>query len=805
MKFISTLALCLLFWQLGAQTYRLENQFTAREVVILQGHLVTQSVTNKLTNQTFKTEGNEFSLKVDGIPYLITSANCKAQLLESDSNQLVFELTTSELKDVTLQLTYTLQKNVFFGHKWLTITPKNEAIVPISKLAVEDLQFKTTSECNSQGKGQPVYLNDCFFGLEWPVAQNSFSNNQLICAHHPGKNIKVQYQSKKVVWGVAPKKKVAQWFLERYVNTIRISPVKPTVLYNSWYDVRELNPTVLADFNNTIQTFNTKLEKEQGIKVDFFVPDDGWQNRNSIYQSSHPKAHMQLRDMVEKQLDNANLGIWMPVHGCRAFDMNWVRKNGYAVANPKLWGSATMCLSMPKYRTELEKRLKELIVDERVTYFKHDNNNMFCSNTEHGHRPNSDSQVEEMFEIMYYMKKLNPDVYLNYTTGMNMSPWWLMGCDCIWMGGGDVGAAGIGNKREQAITYRDTRMRMNQSNQFPMNSLMTHGIIKGRYMMGFQQESFRNWKNYIWMFVSRGVSMFELYLTPSYLSDKEWDFLGETLRWTIDRSDIIFNNTQFILGDVRKQEPYGYSHTKGNKMILFLRNPSDNIEYDHENGIKLTKWKRQQATSAFPKSVTQVQFNDSDWKEITLGNVEQTTATHLAYRNHFNNKEEWKGKTLRIHFGGVDEQSKIYLNGKQIGAHKGCIGVIDPQTTEEMLNNWHYDYKGYYKYNASGFHIDIEADELLKQNVLTVTLNNTGKVAGVYDYVKITPIEKVKKVSAKLKLDPFQLGFDSKYQKAEIKWVHHESARTEKEVKVGETIELPMKGFEVNVLEINLK
>ncbi|TKG91886.1 hypothetical protein EYV94_19920 [Puteibacter caeruleilacunae] len=793
---------------LGKQ-YELSNTNIARILTVDKNTLVTTSFTNKHCAEQMNTSGKEFAIYLDDAKEPVTALNSKVIDIQQHTikgkNTFVFILRNSRLEQATLKVVYELDPTSFFGRKWIEIIPAKDQVIKVAKIEVEHLNVKDDVVCTSQGYGQPIYLNDMFMGLEWPVAQNNYKNQQLVCSHLPGYNISEPYKSQTAVWGAAPKGLVRQWFLGEYVDSIRKTPVRPVVLYNSWYDIRELNKPVLAEYLNTIETFRERLEKDQKIKVDYIVPDDGWQNRNSIYQPEDGETQLKLRDLVEEKLDKAKLGIWMPVHGCRAFDMNWARDNGYAVAIPKLWGSSTMCLSMPKYRAELERRLKEIIVDQRILYFKHDNNNLSCPNADHGHRPSSDSQVEEMFEIMDYMKSLNPNVYLNYTTGMNMSPWWLKGCDCIWMGGGDVGSAGIGNKREQAISYRDTRMRQNEKYQFPMNSLMTHGIIKGRYMMGFQNESLDHWKNYVWMFVSRGVSMFELYLSPDYLTSKEWDFLGKTLRWTLDHSDILFNNTNFILGDVRKNEPYGYAHTKDDEAIVFLRNPSNNLTFDEEHSLKLKQWKRKYADKAFKPEVTAAQFDDSSWENVTIGDVDLTDAKHIAYRTKFRAHKVWKGKKVRIHFEGVDEHSVIFLNGKKIGEHSGCVGVIDPQTGEEMLNNWHYSYKGYYKYNASGFYMDVDANDLQDENTLTVTLNNTGKVGGMYGGVSIRPILNEQTTKVKFKLDPQELGIDPKFKTVTLDWVHAQSQRKVKKAKMGETIELDFEAFEVNVLKMKLE
>ena len=43
----------------------------------------------------------------------------------------------------------------------------------------------------------------------------------------------------------------------------------------------------------------------------------------------------------------------------------------------------------------------------------------------------------------------------------------------------------------------------------------------------------------------------------------------------------------------------------------------------------------------------------------------------LWYRRYFTIPESWKDKDLLLHFGGVDWETTIWVNGKEIGSHKG--------------------------------------------------------------------------------------------------------------------------------------
>ncbi|MDH5405395.1 MAG: hypothetical protein OEX80_02530, partial [Candidatus Aminicenantes bacterium] len=70
----------------------------------------------------------------------------------------------------------------------------------------------------------------------------------------------------------------------------------------------------------------------------------------------------------------------------------------------------------------------------------------------------------------------------------------------------------------------------------------------------------------------RGVSMYELYISPDILTEGEWNAIARSIVWAKDRFPIL-TNTEMIGGDPGKREPYGYAHFKGDRGIIAARNP----------------------------------------------------------------------------------------------------------------------------------------------------------------------------------------------------------------------------------------
>ena len=58
----------------------------------------------------------------------------------------------------------------------------------------------------------------------------------------------------------------------------------------------------------------------------------------------------------------------------------------------------------------------------------------------------------------------------------------------------------------------------------------------------------------------------------------------------------------------------------------------------------------------------------------------------LWYRRNFSVPEKWNGKRIIIHFGAIDWESEIYINGKSLGIHKGGYDEISYDITPYLGN-----------------------------------------------------------------------------------------------------------------------
>ncbi len=440
--------------------------------------------------------------------------------------------------------------------------------------------------------GQPVAVllkqGGAFFGVEYPAAENRLDSSGLLrCGHEYGQLIGREWiESEWVVCGLSADEHVKLAFM-RYLDDIRVVPLKPYTLYNSWYDLRSPEyprvppENVMSEQSalKMIDLLRVNMVEKHGIHLDAFVLDDGW----DIYKSDwalrpeqFPNGLKPLTAALQKM--GTHLGIWIgPTGGYsfRKWRLEWMREKGYETVGDQL------CVAGKKYRALLQKRIADFARKDGVNYFKWDGIQFSCSELDHGHPVDIYSRravLQSVIELCRIAREKNPTMFLNITSGTWLSPWWVQYANTIWMDGEDYGYADVPSisQRDGAITYRDFVLYEDfkiKDLWFPIANLMTHGIIKGKLeLLGSPEEPLDKFTDDVLLYFARGVAMYELYISPDILTEGEWDAIGRSIAWAKDRFPIL-RQTEMIGGNPMQREPYGYVHFKGDRGIIAARNP----------------------------------------------------------------------------------------------------------------------------------------------------------------------------------------------------------------------------------------
>jgi len=495
-----------------------------------------------------------------------------------------------------LKVIYRLEPGEYVVRRRVAIMDSSESGHYLQHIRGRDGLVRGTWTVRKQGGfGQPVALisrdNGVFFGTEYPAADNAAEARPgglaVRCGQEFGERIGRAWTAGDwVVTGAAPTADVKLWFI-RYVEGIRVAPARPYTLYNSWYDLRSAEyprvpPAHVMNEENVLRIsglIRENMIERHGIRLDAFVLDDGWDVYKSDWQLRPVQFPRGLAPVAEDvKRTGTGLGIWFGPTGGYSFRkdrIGWMRANGYEVVGDQL------CVAGRRYRELLRKRTTDFVRNGGAVYFKWDGIQFSCSKPDHGHPVGIYSRravMEAVADLCRAVREIRPDVYLNITSGTWLSPWWVMYANQIWMQGMDHGYADVPSvsPRDAAITYRDLVLHDDFAKNdfwFPIANLMTHGIIKGRLeMLGGDEEPLDKFTNESLLYVARGVSMWELYVSPDVLTDGEWSAMSRSMHWARDRFPVLAQ-TEMIGGDPGKRETYGYVHFRGSRGVIAARNP----------------------------------------------------------------------------------------------------------------------------------------------------------------------------------------------------------------------------------------
>jgi hypothetical protein len=360
-------------------------------------------------------------------------------------------------------------------------------------------------------------------------------------------------------------------------------PLREFTHYNNWFDGSakavggETLPRITSEFGQALQG--------TGIKVASIVPDNGWQDRTSVWQPSkgHFPDGMDGLSKLGRRLreQGTSLGLWVSPD-MTTNNIGWAEKAGYAKAKPNAYFSQYfphVSLADPAYNRALREQLGRLVTEAKVNYFKFDFNHLSNVNPtdRHGH-------VGEFRGLAGVIDSLPKDVFLNVTNWTWHSPAWRNFADSVWLLAGDDGFNGNWPElagRAQSTTDRDLffwRMWGDPKDRpwYPIASIMTHGIIRNpRGQMSFKTDTLQDWCDYVLMHYGRGTLLREWYFLPGSLTPEEWKSLIAVHRWTDSRRADLINST-YVGGRPDEGRAYGFVgwSRDGKTGTLVARNPS---------------------------------------------------------------------------------------------------------------------------------------------------------------------------------------------------------------------------------------
>jgi len=505
-------------------------------------------------------------------------------------------------KSIHVDWSVVLQEGSNYLRQVVKISAQGEKDVAISRVELIDLDLPDARVVGTVA-GSPIVAGNVFAGFEHPLSTSKVTGSRAEAWIERELPLRagqaVTYSS---VIGVAHDGQMRRDFLA-YLERERAHPYRTFLHYNSWYDLGYFTPYTAADAVGRINAFGKELTEKRGVKLDSFLFDDGWDRHDSLWKfnDGFRDGFNPLKQAAEKY--GAEPGVWMSPWGGyskpKEERIAFGKGAGYEIV------SGGYALSGPKYYEAFKDVALEMVKKYGVNQFKFDG----TGNADSVFKGSKfDSDFSAMIHLIEELRGAKPDLFVNLTTGTWASPFWVMHADSIWRGGEDDGFAGVGSYRERWITYRDAQTYKNVVQMgplYPLNSLMLHGLIYAREHKELNTDPGNDFRNEVRSYFGTGTQLQEMYITPSLLSEQNWDDLAEAAKWSRENQEVL-KDTHWVGGDPAWLEVYGWAAWTPKKATLVLRNPSD-----HEQMIRL----RLKDALEQPANAAKVYSAWSPWKD----------------------------------------------------------------------------------------------------------------------------------------------------------------------------------------------
>ena len=445
------------------------------------------------------------------------------------------------------------------------------APLPVREIALVDIRAPGVA-VNGTVKGSPIVAGQWFAGVEHPLSASTVDGGRgrAVLTRELPLRPGVPFTLSSVI-GITRPGQLRRDFLA-YVERERAHPYRTFLHYNSWYDIGYFSKYSEPEALAVIDAYGTELAKKRGVVLNSFLFDDGWDDAKTLwgFHAGFPNGFTPLRQAAARY--GSAIGVWLSPWG------GYGKPKEDRLANGREQGFETnrggFALSGPKYYQRFHETCIAMIRRNGVNQFKIDGTGNVANAI-----PGSefDSDFDAAITLIGDLRRERPDLYVNLTTGTFPSPFWLRYADSIWRGGEDHSFAGVGTDRQQWITYRDGdtfRGVVSRGPLFPLNALMLHGLIYAKQAKKLDTDPAHDFKSEIRAYFGTGTQLQEMYVTPSLLTQDNWDALAEAANWSRANRDVL-SDTHWLGGDPRQLEVYGHAAWSPRRGILSLRNPGD--------------------------------------------------------------------------------------------------------------------------------------------------------------------------------------------------------------------------------------
>ena len=581
---------------------KLENQVITRQFHYDGQRFYTESLTNNLLKQTVPTLAkDEFSLSwVAGGELL--SSQMQASIVEQTEQALTVRFVAEQAQ---VSVCYQVRPTVI--SKQLTVEWTTERL---NAIVCELLEFENTADvyplppqadnqpmANFKGYymslGQPIYAKSYFMGAEFPLVENFIEETRCVSRYYYGQQVEQSLILHPTIIGAATSlaKQDIQSAFFAYLDTVKL-PAKFRKQYNSWYDhmldINEAN--IIESFREISKGFN-----DYGIQLDALVVDDGWANYQSVWEFNQkfPNELAKVSTVV-KEL-NSTLGLWIGPRGgyggTQVIMSDWLEQHPELGLGSKNKKSNDVNVGDFRYLTKMKEKMLAYQRKYDISYWKIDGM-LLEPDTEDESGDYAMYTMTSVYEFTVQMlqelraARQGQDYWLNLTSYVNPSPWWLLWVNSLWIQvSEDIGfTENGGNDTERMLTYRDGQyyeFLTERDIRLPLSSLYNHEPIyaatASRWYLDHQMHSsVAEFRDYLYFIATRGNGFWEFYYSYHMFEPERWQANAEVMRWIEAHYTTLQYSVQFGAKASEMTGIYGYlcENPKTQTAIVAFRNPT---------------------------------------------------------------------------------------------------------------------------------------------------------------------------------------------------------------------------------------
>ena len=509
--------------------------------------------------------------------------------------EAVFEL-KSGAASLSAVLTYRWNAREPILRKFVEIANHGASNLRILNVSLGD--YKTGVAVTDGEQGFPVYVGLQFFlSLAHPSGWAMGQEGTVRLRQHPAATLLPggKFQCMEVVYGVAQDGEARTIFLthlQERMRRVERGHDKPYAIFDPFGGQPRANNNAEGDMNESEEYLLDNISKlsqgqrESGCHFDYYSLEF-WVDYHGDLTRADPQRFPQGLGRIASELKKLNtaLGLWIDsswqlwsVGGNPAIQPDYTSALQYTSGQEDgtygaFWEG--LCRASEPIKSMYSEAFRYHIRENGVRLLKFDNFRALCYNPSHDHLPgvySTEAIANAVIQFLHDLDRESHEVFLMLYWGYR-SPWWLLHADTLFESGLFMEASYPSSA--SALHIRDSvTVGLDQAQWYCADTPRLGKDSLGVWLSDWGWNSStgsERWQEGFVMDMCRGSLLAQPWTDDSWLTPPQRLQMAEFIALLKERPDC-FGNSQFIVGNAWKNEPYGYACSNGKRSFIALNN-----------------------------------------------------------------------------------------------------------------------------------------------------------------------------------------------------------------------------------------